>query len=485
MRRFGLEEPEIRAALLRMNLDRLKPPLPEKEVLEVARKSCRYSPDQLSTAWAECHFEQMLATHGEHGTFPIDVLPKCLGDFVSSVSKSVGGDHAFAALPAMSALAAAIGNSRRIKLKDGWTEPSIIWTTLVAESGSGKSAPFDACMEPLREWQDLDRGRTLTSDATVEGLVNILADYPKGLILARDELSGWFGSFGAYKSGPGADTAAWLEMHGGRSFYVDRVNRGSVKVSRSSVSVSGTIQPQVFASALNKPEYRESGLIARLLLACPPVTEKVWSEQGISSTVSGDWKELLWILLEIKDDRVLTLSSEAKSLWVQFYNQLNRSLKSHGKDMKASWKKLEGYAARLALVFQMVEWASGGGSSEMVEPKAMDSAIRLVHWFGAETERVYNLLAKSGNQAENEKLLSFIQRQGGRVTVRDVQRRYGLLRHKSAEDIEKALINLAHKGKGLMEADGKSTIFVLSECSAAAGCDSVTIDNSVKYPGEN
>lgn len=398
----------------------------------------------------------------EGGPMPIptSALPKCLGDFVQSVSRSVGGDHAFTALPALSALAAAIGNSRRIKLKDGWTEPSIIWTTIVAESGSGKSAPFDACMEPLREWQDLDRGRTLTSDATVEGLVNILADHPKGLILARDELSGWFGSFGAYKSGPGADTAAWLEMHGGRSFYVDRVNRGSVKVSRSSVSVSGTIQPQVFASALNKPEYRESGLIARLLLACPPVTEKVWTEEGISSTASGDWKELLWILLEIKDDRVLTLSPEAKSLWVPFYNQLNRSLKSHGKDMKALWKKLEGYAARLALVFQMVEWASGGGSSEMVEPKAMDSAIKLVHWFGAETERVYNLLAKSGNQVENEKLLGFIQRQGGRVTVRGVQQNYRPMKGMESEEIERALIGLARAGCGKMEAEGKSVCFI-------------------------
>ena len=44
------------------------------------------------------------------------------------------------------AAAAAIGNARRIQLKRGWTEPSIIWACIVAESGQLKSPALDAAL---------------------------------------------------------------------------------------------------------------------------------------------------------------------------------------------------------------------------------------------------------------------------------------------------------------------------------------------------
>jgi hypothetical protein len=46
------------------------------------------------------------------------------------------------------------------------------------------------------------------------------------VLLARDELSGWFGSFDRYaKAGKtGADSAHWLSMHNGESVTVDRAS---------------------------------------------------------------------------------------------------------------------------------------------------------------------------------------------------------------------------------------------------------------------
>ena len=54
-------------------------------------------------------------------------------------------------------------------------------------------------------------------------LAPILLANPRGLLMARDELAGWIGSFDRYSGGKGgADAAHWLSMHNGESVTVDR-----------------------------------------------------------------------------------------------------------------------------------------------------------------------------------------------------------------------------------------------------------------------
>ncbi|MGC8625428.1 MAG: DUF3987 domain-containing protein [Phycisphaerae bacterium] len=48
-----------------------------------------------------------------------------------------------------------------------------------------------------------------TSDSTVEALASVLAENPRGVLLERDELQGWFASFDRYAKGSGGDLAAY------------------------------------------------------------------------------------------------------------------------------------------------------------------------------------------------------------------------------------------------------------------------------------
>ena len=66
--------------------------------------------------------------------FPVDALPEPIRGFVSDGAKAIGCDASFVALPLLTVLAAAIGNTRRIQLKRGWTAPAIIWTAIVGHS---------------------------------------------------------------------------------------------------------------------------------------------------------------------------------------------------------------------------------------------------------------------------------------------------------------------------------------------------------------
>lgn len=61
MRRVGMSQGEIQAALLRANADRCQPPLDPREVYRIAESIGRYEPDQISVALVENHWEQMVA----------------------------------------------------------------------------------------------------------------------------------------------------------------------------------------------------------------------------------------------------------------------------------------------------------------------------------------------------------------------------------------------------------------------------------------
>ena len=58
MRRMGMSEPEIAAALVQVNQARCQPPLPGVEVQRIAASIARYEPDAVTVALVENHFEQ-------------------------------------------------------------------------------------------------------------------------------------------------------------------------------------------------------------------------------------------------------------------------------------------------------------------------------------------------------------------------------------------------------------------------------------------
>src|SRR5206468_4303800 len=62
-------------------------------------------------------------------------------------------DPSYLALPLLVALAAAVGNTRRLMLKPGWLAPPILWGAVVGESGTAKTPAFKLVMRPVRDRQ--------------------------------------------------------------------------------------------------------------------------------------------------------------------------------------------------------------------------------------------------------------------------------------------------------------------------------------------
>jgi len=437
--------------------------------------------------------------------FPVDVLPEPVGSFVSDAAKSIGCDASYIALPLLAGLASAIGNSARIALKRGWTEPAIVWGAIVGESGTAKSPALELALRPIRKRQheamkehadamkahadalavhERDAAhwkksksdspppakpeapvadRCWTDDATTEALAVLLLQNPRGLLMVRDELAGWF-NFDRYAGGKGGgDAARWLEMFGGRPLVVDRKAGGTLYVPRAAVSIAGGIQPETLRRALGQ-EHRDNGLAARLLLTCPPRTPKRWTETDVDpateSAVSAVFDRLFALTPELGDDgdespRLVTLADDGKAAWVRFYDEHAREQVNLSGDEAATWAKLEAYTGRLALVLHLTRWAARDAT--LRDPARVDEAsiaagVALARWFGDEARRVYAILSESDEERETRRLVEWIRRKGGSVTVRDLT--HGLRAYRGdPENAERELSRLAEAGVGRWESD--------------------------------
>jgi hypothetical protein len=439
-----------------------------------------------------------------HRPFPVDALFKPLRGFVAAGAKAIGCDPSYLALPLLVALGAAIGNSRRLELKRGWFVPAILWGAIVGESGTAKTPAFKVVMRPVRERQrkalerhteamklyeaDLARWekdiaawkrektagndppkkpdppqaeRCIVSDATVEALAPILLANPRGLLLARDELAGWIGSFDRYagKGKTGADAANWLSMFNAESIIVDRKSGipRTIHVSQAAVCVSGGIQPSVLQRSLGI-EHRESGLAARLLLTCPPRKAKRWTEADIDPSAEAELGRLVDRLHELQptvdgggepQPVLVRLTPDAKAAWTEYYNAHAVEQADLTGELAAAWSKLEEYAARLALVLHFTRWAANDAtlaSADRLDVDSMAAGIRLAHWFKHEARRVYAMLAESDAERDQRRLFEWIDRKGGLVTPREVHMGCRWLREPGAA--EAALDELVKDGRG-------------------------------------
>jgi len=208
--------------------------------------------------------------------FPVEVFPTPARRLIEAAARSIRVDPAMVAVPALVAMTAAVGGARVVRIKEGWSEPAILWAAVVARSGEQKSPPLEIATEPLSEAEqrlaaaDPDQ-RIVVRDITIESLADKLKDSPRGLVLVRDELAGWFDGFRRYRN-HGSDAPAWIECFHGRRLVVDRVQRGTVRIRRACVSV---------------------------YLVMPPRQPRRWSDAELPESVAAGWAELIGRLLDL------------------------------------------------------------------------------------------------------------------------------------------------------------------------------------------
>jgi hypothetical protein len=406
-------------------------------------------------------------------SFPVEALPEPIRGFVREGALALGCDPAYLALPALAVAAGLVGYTRVLRLKRSWRVPSVLWTLVVADSGSLKTPAFRLATDHLftmqkhldsefkgqhaqyaeakEKWKAAakaarEAGETVldepeppvcrtvfTSDATIEAVAELIDENPRGLFVACDELAAWLGSFTRYKGrAGGTDLPRWLSMHsaGGFAYHRKTGDHRRIVVPHAAVSVTGGVQPGVMARAM-AGEFMEAGGGGRLFLAMPPRPVKEWTELEIDRETEERYHALLEALFAVefyqRDGRevphILQLAPEAKAAWVRFYSGWAKEQAAVEGELAAALSKLEEGAARFALIHHIVSRVGRGEDALVpIERESVDAGAVLCYWFANEARRIYGLLAESEEQRDTRRLVEFIQARGGAITARELQK---------------------------------------------------------------
>jgi Protein of unknown function (DUF3987) len=367
---------------LHLGLQHIPPAAPEPEPLVVPRD-----------LWAKFDAPPL----------PTNLLPEVIEKFAFAQAELMGCDPAGIAMSALTACAVAIPDEIKVRVKQHdprWQESTRLWTGLVGPPSTMKSPTMLRAIEPLKQIDnyalarymeamaayeklpDEERkgaekpklSRIMLGDTTPEAAQLVLQDNPNGVLLFRDELSGWFGSMDKYSGHRGAasDRGFWLQSYNGGQYYVDRVTRRSGRIPNLSVSILGGIQVEPLRALV--AEGVDDGLIQRILpiMLRPAVL-------GKDEPLPADQYDRLVEQLNKMPYRVVEFDAaaqqirqklEQKHIDLMAFESVNRKLAAH-------IGKYNGLFARLCLLWHCIENVNTDGATINIHNIDADTTQRV------------------------------------------------------------------------------------------------------------
>jgi hypothetical protein len=360
--------------------------------------------------------------------YPLTALPSDAQKLVC-FGESSGLPHALVAGAAMSALAAAVGPSAHIEVQFGWSERAILWVPLIAPAGAGKSPAQALAFGPLREHDRDTETRVLLDDLTFEALARELNECGGALTLELDELSMFLRGLGEYKRSGGGDRGRLLRLWTGAPWSYSRVGGGKtsngvrLRIDSPTVGICGGLQSHLHA-LLGEAE---DGLRPRWLphLAAMPDHEP--------REVAGDvgWDLALQPLLDKRSvPREWRFDDEAHEAFLSYQRRWKYQARNgEPAGVSAALVKADVHLARVALVLAEAELAHPGVGGH-IRAGIVQRAAAIVDY----TLDCWRALPESGGlalsvrdqklDAAGEKLVAYLEAQGGEATRRQLQRNH-------------------------------------------------------------
>jgi Protein of unknown function (DUF3987) len=328
--------------------------------------------------------------------FPETFLPDIMARYASDAARRMQAPLDFIAIPLLIGAATVIGKAFYLapKAADNWAERACLWGGIIGDVASGKTPSFKTALAPVwrieaalhqqnaeamqsyqrkiraaelykKQWEKVAKAaivkgdeppplpdaadpgdapvmrQIIVNDTPQEKLARIIEQEPRGVLLFRDELSGWFASFNQYRAG--ADEQFYLECHAGGVWKQARVN-GDVFIPDIFLNVLGGFQPQVVKEALGaRAGHADNGMPARfsLLVYPDPAEGFEYVDTRADRAAEGDIHQLFERLAKLdpesfvgpkpKDEphyRPLRFSAEAQIIFRDWYIGHNTVLRN-------------------------------------------------------------------------------------------------------------------------------------------------------------
>jgi hypothetical protein len=329
--------------------------------------------------------------------------------------------------------------------------PPILWTCYVAGSGAAKSPILRTFKRALDKLQadayqsyifqkenyetDLEdysntvkenRGEKpkppkmkhfYVGDFTRESLVEITGSQPDhGLTIVMDEFVGFMQTLDQYRGGKGGDRAWWLSAYDGEALSSVRKGSDPLYSPRSSLSLTGTIQPSVLKREMGDST-EVDGFWSRILWILIPETRMPAPDEAQSSDIS-EWLEKTYYRLSQFEAQTFTLSPRARSIWTQWHNEIERLKRdSFSESLKAIYPKAREQAARVALIVHNLESASKGeaGPAAEISAETLQGAIDFVRWSINQPSLIYGDCDATEDNPEALRISRFVNSFSGQT----------------------------------------------------------------------
>ncbi len=402
--------------------------------------------------------------------FPIAALPVTVRAFCTEAAQALQAEPDMLALFALGHISGAIGYTRVLDLKRGWQPAANLWIAAVADAGLLKTPSLKAAGGPLDRHQEalLDRydeaervyqqelgiwerattaergGKPVPpqarqhtiSDITVESLVTLLNRSPRGLILSRDELSGWIRGMGEYKGGGGHDRADWLSTWSMAKLIVNRqraeLSARPLSVWRPWVAICGGLQPFVLAE-MRANESQDDGMMDRFLFGFPSAVQRKWNRDTISRDTQDAYEEMFQSLLNLEMDidqvsgklfpRAIPMSPEAVEAWEQMYNEHHAEVAAPDFDTRLSgaWSKFDEQAARIILVLYCARVAEGTVPAGAIDVGSVLNGWAITAYFKWGAKHARDIVTADSASEPIERIVAYMtKKQITSLTLRDM-----------------------------------------------------------------
>lgn len=431
-------------------------------------------------------------------SLPRGLLPQVIDEYAFVQGETMGADPGGIAMAALAVCAGATPDSIELQMKvhsKEWCEQARIWVALIGPPSAKKSPIISAASRRLKKLDaqllidyqsalarykelsaDESKGvsppqqkRLRLEDTTIEGAQEVLAGSTDGVLLLRDELSGWFGGMDKYSGGGKAasmDRSFWLQSYNGGQYALNRITRGVALIPNLSVCLLGGIQPDLIRKVA--ADSVDDGLMQRLLpinlqtasigldVPVPPViaayetlVERLTKLSPPRNVIDRTENSLRFDLKAqaIRDEL------EAKHLALMQLETVNRKLASH-------IGKCDGLFGRLCVLWHCIEHAH----ETALPPRVSEQTARRVSEFMQRFLLPHSLAFYAGvlNLADDHDRLTavagyILAHKLGRVTNRDIARGDGTMRKLTARDTEAMFEQLEALG-WVLRTQGPKTI---------------------------
>lgn len=425
-------------------------------------------------------------------SFTAAMLPDALRPWVMDIAHRMQCPADFPAIGAMIGLATIVGRRVTIRPKkhDDWSVVPNLWGMVIGRPSALKSPALSEALKPLHRLETLSkerheanqrdhekatmihearlkayratlekaaknnqdvaedppdaptpapRRRLVSMDTTVEKLGELLRDNPRGVLVYRDELAGWFASF--ERDGRESDRAFYLEAWNGNApFRYDRIGRGTVDIEAACVSMVGTIQPGVLTRHVAEQlrGAANDGLAQRFQLMVYPDDDAAWTY--VDEWPNGEAKKraaeafqkldeadltLLGAKIDPDDDRgrVMHFSEEAQDIFKEWLGELEAKVRDKDEHpiVTEHLGKYRSLMPSIAGLIHLANAAVGLSQPGDIGAAAAWAAVEWCTYLEAHARRVYGC-ALSRNTNAARLLAAKIRKRklGDRFKARDV-----------------------------------------------------------------